>query len=177
MEHVSSRWLRWGDVASVALLLASSIFFTYRVLRHMSTPGRPFPRVAYSEGDTVQLGPEVPLATAKLTAVVVLSPTCGFCRQSLPLYRELSAVARDSQGALRLVFVAAADEAATRQLLREGGLVGTNLVARPEGLRVAGVPMVLLTDPTGRVRGVWMGLLNAASKADLLDRARMATRS
>jgi hypothetical protein len=177
MDRPAGPWLRRLDVVSIALFLAALAYFGYRVVATTTPHGRSEARAVYSQGETLTGVPELHLGKSNLTAIVVISPACRFCQESLPLYQELNALARDSRGSFRLVFVAAGDEAATKQLLHGGGISEHELLARPKGLRVGPVPMVLLSDPAGKVRGIWLGLLEGASRSELLDRARAAAKS
>jgi len=173
LERPTGRWRRRLDVVSVVLFLTAAAYFAYRIVASTSHPP-PGTKAVYRQGEALEDIPELRLGKAGLTAIVVISPACRYCKESLPLYRELGAIARTPRGGFRIVFVAAGDESATRQLLDEGGISGYELLSRPTRLRVGAVPTVLLADPAGNVNGIWTGLLEGSSRSDLLARARAA---
>lgn len=167
--------LRWLDWTSAIVLLTAALFAGYRFMT-ASAQGRR-PRAPYTAKEDLGAVPELGLVRAKSTAVVVLSPSCQFCKESLPLYRELSDLAHGSRGALRVVFVASSDATEIRRLLLDAGIDGQQVVDKPPALRVGPVPMVIIADATGKVAGVWIGLLQGDSRAGLLAHARVAARS
>jgi hypothetical protein len=160
-------------VVSIALFITAAAYFAYRVVVS-TTHSVPETKAVYRPGETLDDVSALHLGKVGMSAIVVISPTCRYCKESLPLYQELGAIAGSPGGAFRLVFVTVGDEAATKQMLDEGGIPGHELLRRPTGLRVGSVPTVLLADPSGKVSGAWTGRLEGSSRSDLLRSARAA---
>ena len=80
----------------------------------------------------------VDFAAAEQTLVMVLQSDCPYCEQSLPFYRSLKSLPRESDD-LQIV-----------------------IVAPP------GTPTLLLVDRDGVIEAAWMGLLDQSREAEVL---------
>lgn len=131
------------------------------------------PPAPVAVGDRIeQLGEVVPSGKGQAFLLVV-SPTCPYCKDSLPSFKRLveERDARDSPVGIVGAVSRAADLDLEQQIFEEGGvLVDEMVLLGTDDLRLRGVPTVLLVDKKGAVRAVWDGLVTEEKLRELLAR-------
>lgn len=108
----------------------------------------------------------VDFAAAEQTLVMVLQSDCPYCEQSLPFYRSLKSLPRESDD-LQIVIVAPPGDhniEAYREIIQPDAVVFVD----PLGLPVTGTPTLLLVDRDGVIEAAWMGLLDQSREAEVL---------
>ena len=124
-----------------------------------------------AEGEVYpELGKVVPAGAPK-ALVMALSPTCGFCTQSMPFYKRL-VDERNEKGSAVKVIAAVPDESvreAESTQLAEAGVATDGVVTLDFAkVKVAGTPTILLVDGKGKVLNLWVGKLDESGESDVL---------
>lgn len=101
------------------------------------------------------------------TLLMVLRSDCRFCQQSMPFYRRL--LERSRQGVEIVVAAPASDTGIAGYLESEGVAPDSVVLVQPGTLPVQGTPSLLLVDDGGGVTQAWVGLLDTAREASVLD--------
>jgi hypothetical protein len=88
------------------------------------------------------------------TAVVMLSSTCEYCNQSMPIFRSIFA-----GGSALAVVVAGTESAESLRAYSEshGFKADRYVTLSTAAIPVRVTPAMLLVDPSGVIRGAWMG--------------------
>jgi thiol-disulfide isomerase/thioredoxin len=114
--------------------------------------------------------PGVHWSSYPVSVVLVLSPTCHFCADSMPFYRRLAKAHDRNRGVPAMVVSTAASVDGMRtELTRNGISVDTVLNTGPAILGVRATPTIFVVDAKGTVRGVFVGELNSADEAKVLN--------
>lgn len=109
--------------------------------------------------------------------LVFVSPTCIYCEQSLPFYRELSISLSQSGKSFLVTFAGHNDgmRPETKNTIAQGyvvsrGLQGATAVAIPTSmeLNIRATPALMTYDSQGIITGMWRGLLDSGRQKDLL---------
>ena len=102
--------------------------------------------------------------------LLVLTPSCPYCIQSMPFYKTLQKTLNGSQVNRRFAFMAVIDTSQSRRL-QERMLakyqvrVDTLMVIPVSDYNVEYVPTILIVDGEGRVQHKWIGMLDAKQEA------------
>lgn len=111
-------------------------------------------------GDTIKELQAVVPAGAERALVVAVSPTCGYCDQSIPFYKRLMEE-RDKKGSNVKVIAAVPSEEAKAeeaQKFASGGLKPDGLVHLDFAtIKVPGTPTLIMVDNKGEVLDIWVG--------------------
>jgi thioredoxin-related protein len=151
--------------AIAAIVLIRNQFFPPRPAPQ---PGAP-PRIEKGERFE-QLKAVVPVGTER-ALVVAVTPTCHFCDESMPFYKQL--LDRRNQQSSAVKFIAAVP---TEQAKAEEAKKFADAGAAPDGLvrldfaavKVPGTPTLLLVDKQGKVLDVWVGKLEEDRQKEVL---------
>lgn len=110
-------------------------------------------------------------AGAPKALVMALSPTCGFCTQSMPFYKRL-VDERNEKGSPVKVIAAVPGEGVRQEestKLAEAGVATDGVVTLDFAkVKVAGTPTILLVDNKGKVLDVWVGKLDEGGEKAVL---------
>lgn len=159
------RVANWGLIVTCVLLSSQTAVSLYQ----RAFP--PKPSFGYSAGDVIQDSPELGLSKASVNVLMMTASSCHFCSASMPFYRHLVDVARES-GA-RVVGVTAEEPDKNREyLLANGVTVETVASVRKNSIRLRATPTLVLVRSDGKVMRVWNGLLNGASEEEVLQSVR-----
>jgi hypothetical protein len=115
---------------------------------------------------------ELRLDASRLSAVVVVSNTCRFCIESVDFYRKLARLEADATNhRFQAIYLGMAGTEDAAAFVAAHPLVGGQVRPAPADIlaRVPGTPALMLVDATGRVRGSWVGKLQAREEAAVLD--------
>src|ERR1035438_10087869 len=142
-------------ITSVALLvfLGNSWYERY----HAPHP----PEAKVLVGSTVKL-PSIVFGQKSKTLLLVISPTCRFCRDSEPFYRQLAQTA-----SLKTHLVAVLPQAQSEAESYVHFSIAPSLQvvsASLDTMGVSGTPAILLVDSQGKVEKVWVGKLDDAGQ-------------
>lgn len=110
----------------------------------------------------------MPTSSRRRVAVtLVLSPTCPYCAKSVPFYRDLTRLARES-GGLMVVTSKAPHGMSLDEFFRDNQLEGVvPLVADDSSLSVSAVPTLLVSDADDRIAQGWTGYLGEDGRRDV----------
>lgn len=161
-------------VANIAIIVTCAVALALMVNRYFFNkpappPGAP-PQAEVGE-QFDQLRQVVPAGSEK-ALVVALSPTCGFCNESMPFYKRL--IDERNQKGSNVKFIAAvpAEEAKAEEQKKfaEAGVQPDSLVTMDfASIKVPGTPTILLVDNQGKVLNVWVGKQQASGEEEILE--------
>lgn len=148
---------------NIAIILLCIIASTVLVRNFFFTP-KPPPRPGEAKpGDSIEAVKAILPAGSQKALVVAISPTCGYCTQSMPFYKRLMEE-RDKKGSpVRVVGAVPAPEAkaAEEQHMNAAGVKFDNLADISfQSIKVPATPTLILVDGTGKVEKVWVGKLD-----------------
>jgi|SRR6185312_1333929 len=157
--------------ANIAIILVCAIAAVVLV-RNQFFPARPAgapPQIEKGEQFAALKG-AVP-AGATRALVVAVSPTCHFCNDSLPFYKQL-VDERNSKGS-GVKFIAAVpsedSKAPETEKFTNAGVTPDNVVHLDfSSIKVPGTPTLLLVDNNGKVLNVWVGKLDEGGEKEVL---------
>lgn len=117
---------------------------------------------------------------ADLTVLVVVSPQCRFCTESMSLYRRIATWEQSVAPRGALAFMAVGDTSHTRAYLKRHALETETVLPFSPTLRVQATPALFLVDASKTVVQHWIGKLTPAQETELMrqlrDRSRTAVR-
>ncbi|MFV0387326.1 MAG: peroxiredoxin family protein [Pyrinomonadaceae bacterium] len=100
--------------------------------------------------------------------VLALSPTCGYCTQSAPFYRELVKKAKSKN--VKIIAIFGQQEESGREYL--DSLQLNEIEVKPSSITnypVQGTPSAILFGSNGEIVGEWLGKLRTESENDLAN--------
>lgn len=104
------------------------------------------------------------------TLVMALSTRCHFCTASMPFYKKLTVFRRSTPGSLRVVAVLPESEGEAKAYLQQNGIAVDRVLPLPlEQIGVSGTPTLLLLDRQNKVDESWVGLLDEAQQAKVIE--------
>jgi hypothetical protein len=171
-----SRWLERLVGAACLVAIAYSIVATVVAVRHLP-PRRPStnPAVAPKVAPTIEIGtrfgalPDSLLPAHRKLLVLALREDCVYCQQSLPLYRSLSQMARQSEALFSLVVIGGEPAERLTEYLQSEGIEAAAVLEVPLQKHVTGTPTIVLCDQNGDVQQVWTGLLAKEMELTVVD--------
>jgi hypothetical protein len=118
--------------------------------------------------------PEIDWQKNGRTVLLVLSPTCRYCKESGPFYSKLSQVL-SSQRSASLVALFPMNTNDGPSYLHDLG-VSVNEVKQVafDALGVRGTPTIIIADKGGEVVGVWFGKLRSDEEEGILRQLQAA---
>lgn len=166
-------------IANIAIILVCIIAAAVLVDRNvykflpMSTQRQPGAPPEVAKGDTfAALRDAMPAGTEKALFVAV-SPTCHFCNDSMPFYKQLIDKRNQSNSPVKVIAAVPGDDAkdAEAKHFADAGAQPDALVHIDfSKIKVPGTPTLLLVDNQGKVLDVWVGKLDEAREREVLER-------
>ena len=124
-----------------------------------------------SQGDHYdQLKAVLPAGTSR-ALVVAVSPTCHFCNESMPFYKQLLEQRNQKSSPVKFIAAVPSDEvkAEEAQKFATAGATPDGLVKLDfAAVKVPGTPTLMLVDNRGKVLGVWVGKLEERRQKEVL---------
>ncbi len=163
--------------ANIAILVVCALAAVVLVRQLMtgesifSSRRPPEPPAMVEKGERFdQLKAVVPAGTERALLVAV-SPTCHFCDESMPFYKQL-VDQRNQKSSLVKIIAAVPLETMKAEESQKFAGAGAN----PDGMvqldfravKVSGTPTVLLVDNSGKVLDVWVGKLDEDRQEEVL---------
>ena len=162
-------------IANVAIILVCAIaaFVLIRNQFFPAAPPRPPgapPQVEKGERFD-QLKAVVPAGTNR-ALVVALSPTCHFCNESMPFYKQLIDQRNQKSSPVKVIAAVPNEQSKAEEAQKFAGAG-----AQPDSMvhidfssiKVPGTPTMLLVDNNGKVLDVWVGMLDEKKQKDVLE--------
>ena len=161
---------RTETILTVVLVAAIVVLGAVLVRNVWLTPAPPSMGPTVEPGETLAL-PESLHTPGRPTLLVALSPDCEYCDRSFPFYRELLE-RRDEAGADTRV-VAAVGQGdlvqAEQQRLQAAGIHMDAIGAIDyTAAKIPGTPVIVALDGDGVVEDVWVGLLDARRRRQVV---------
>jgi hypothetical protein len=125
----------------------------------------------FTTGDPVTTDvDELQLGRARLSAVVVVNSTCGFCIDSAGFYRRLAALEGKAGGSFQTLIVSlrGIEDATAFASRHQLDLTHTRPTPQDVPAKIPGTPTLVLVDAKGRVTGSWVGKLTATQEAEVI---------
>ena len=104
---------------------------------------------------------------------VVVSPTCHFCNDSMPFYKQIMDERNQKGSAVKVIAAVPADAAKPEEEkhLTSAGVQPDALVTLDfSKIKVPGTPTLLLVDNQGKVLDIWVGKLDEPRQREVLAR-------
>lgn len=159
---------------SIAVLLVAVAALSTLAITFFVKPASPNFRPGLEKGKALGQVSNLDYRSSEETLLIALNTNCSYCRESLPLYRKLSATQPQGNKSLRIIalFPNRAEEVA--RYVKENQLV-VDTIANVDfaSLPVSGTPTMILVNNRGEVKDFWVGKL-AATEADEFVRSLSA---
>lgn len=170
--------------ANIAILLTCAVAVFFLIRNQFFPPRPPGAPPEVEVGEQFDALRQVVPAGSDRALVIALSPTCGFCNESMPFYKRL--VDQRNQAGSRVKIVAAvpkppaknpeaqkmaqAVQAEESQKLAEAGVKPDAIVPLDfASVKVNGTPTILLVDNQGKVLDVWVGKQPEDGEEEVLE--------
>jgi len=163
-------------LTTVAVLVAAVLVIAVTVRDRLlpNSGGKQSPAVAAQQ----LIGKPFPLPAGyrigkAATLLLVVSATCHFCAEGMPFYRQLASVQPRTPEELELLAVVPESSSAGREYLSSYGVEVAGVISTPllkVGLQAT--PTLVLLDGDRRVKDVWVGVLDAGRRSDVIKRLR-----
>lgn len=159
-------------VANIAIILVCAIAAVVLIRNQFFPPRPPGAPPQVEKGERFdQLKAVVPAGTNR-ALVVAVSPTCHFCNESMPFYKELIDQRNQKSSPVKVI-AAVPNEQAKAEESQKFASAGAN----PDGMvhmdfsaiKVPGTPTLLLVDNEGKVLNVWVGKLDEDRQKEVLE--------
>ena len=166
-EPKKRTWVARLEIVTYLMVLAvCAVILTDRVVARSATPAGEL-----SKGDRVEALKELVPDDSDKAFVLVLSPTCKFCKNSLPSFQQLIE-ARDRQGSRVAIsgVVRSPDQIEPEaDVLQTAGVrIDTLTSINLADMKIRGVPTTLLIDRDGTVLESWLGEINETRAQELI---------
>jgi hypothetical protein len=162
-----------ANVAVVVLCAVAVTQVAWHQPRRTETPGAgpvgdSVLRSRYSVGQQAPLVPNTAYADAECTVLLALKSTCRYCSDSMAFYGRLQHRIQDAHGHLVVLWQ---DTAGLARDYLQGHRLSVDSVVLVSFARlgIPGTPTLMLVDPAGMVRGVWIGYLAEAEQNEVLS--------
>ena len=150
-------------LANIAIV-ATCLVLGYRYL--MPVPSRDLRPNLPAVGEVMPAVRGIDYSAHDRTLILGLRSTCGFCTESMSLYKELVAGATTND--VQIIAVSSESVAVlTKYLARHGLVVSSSLSMPYSNLNIASTPTIFVVSRDGRVIGAWRGLLDSEREAEV----------
>jgi thioredoxin-related protein len=160
-------------VANVAIILVC-ILAAVILIRNNFFPQRPAgPGPEAKKGETFAELRQVLPAGADRALVLAVSPTCHFCNESMPFYKQLMDQRNQKGSGVKVIAAVSQAGAKTDEEnnFKSHGVQPDSVVAVDfQKIKVPGTPTLLLVDNQGKVLDVWVGKLDDSREREVLAR-------
>ena len=103
------------------------------------------------------------------TLLIALSTTCSYCRESLPLYRQILKDNHDVNSNLAVVALFPNSPAEVENYLKDNDLpIDVRTGVNFESIHIAGTPTVILVNSEGVIKNFWTGKLETLEADELV---------
>ncbi len=157
--------------SNIAVILVAVLLGYTLVNRYYSQPAQP-PTAAESAlkpGIRLQIK-DVDFSKSERNLILVLSPSCHFCAESMPFYRRLAALNADNRK-LRMIGAFTQDVDRSSKYLEEHNVALDEVIqADTSETMIRGTPTLILTDKDGVVLDSWYGKLKPDRENEAMDR-------
>lgn len=147
--------------------IAASVFVFYAVLHNRNT--------GLNKKGLVQIGSAVKLGGVEWSRspesiVLVVKRDCQYCVASAPFYKKLYAATSGGINPPVFAVLPEAPDTGRNYVAQLGIPVDRVYRATASDLHITGTPTLMTVDNTGKVTGIWVGLIPAAKESSVLKR-------
>lgn len=160
-------------VANIAIIvvciIAAAILIRNNFLQPQQQGNRPPEAEVGEQFDALR---QVVPAGAERAMVVALSPTCHFCNESMPFYKQLIDQRNQSGSPVKVIAAVPRDDAkAEEQQKFAGAGVQPDALVTVDfaSIKVPGTPTILHVDNQGKILDVWVGKLDESGQKEVLQ--------
>lgn len=160
--------------ASVAVVVAGSVILVMSAVKeNLARHDRAGQDGPYVVGDTLPPIAGIEYSASPLTLLIVLDSESRFCREAVPVYRQVASTHRPD---IAIAAMTAGPLDTLRAFLTRNA-IPVDVTARysNQELRIHGVPTLILVDRHGRVSSAWFGPLGHSGQARLLKAVTEST--
>jgi hypothetical protein len=112
----------------------------------------------------------------EVTVLLVLSPDCIPCRNSMGFYRRLIALPQMDGRLGRIVVLAQGGVVPMNRVLDESGFKPHGVTSGPAATHeIRDLPFVVVLDRAGRRQGSWSGVLTLAQEEEVVARVKRSS--
>ena len=121
------------------------------------------------KGQSLTQLPLVDYGSSRQTLVIAISPKCDFCSQSVPFYKQLEQIGRETNNPTQIVAVFPDKAEEVSRFTAEKQL---NIQAVPDvdfkALNLTGAPAMILVDSHGKIIDFWLGKLSEERQQQII---------
>lgn len=126
-----------------------------------------------NKGDTIEnLIPLLKTSEFKNNLVLAISPTCTFCEQSMPFYKELVELRNSEKLNVGILSINSSEKAKQeeKKLFNANELkVDAMGLLNFKKYNIMGVPSLMVVNSKGNVEAIWRGYLNPEKTQEVKD--------
>lgn len=158
-------------VANIAIILVCVIAAVVLIRNQFFPPRPPGAPAQVEKGERFdQLKAVVPAGSDR-ALVVAVSPTCHFCDESIPFYKQIIDQRNQKDSRVKVIAAVPSEEAKAEEARKfaSGGATPDGMVNMDfSAIKVPGTPTLLLVDSDGKVLDVWVGKLDEGREKEVL---------
>lgn len=158
-------------IANIAIIVVCIIASVVLVRNYFFTPKPPGAPPIAEKGDQLPALQAALPAGTESALVLVVSPTCHFCTESIPFYKRLVDERNKKGSPVKVVVAVPAAEARDQEakMFADAGIQPDAVVPVSfRDIKVNGTPTILHVDNQGKVLGVWEGKQEAGGEKKIL---------
>jgi hypothetical protein len=159
-------------LANISIIIAALLFCT--TLVHEKWLHRPSGLAPAAQTDNRLQGTNLHIdgvnwESANKTVVIALSTQCHFCRESVPFYKELTALPAVKSKRLLVVTVFPQQQGEAESFVKASEIRANIVLSMPlQTLGTSSTPTLFLVNQAGKVERLWIGVLSPTQQKDLL---------
>ena len=158
--------MKYVEYVMYVLLAISIIVFAYTFFGH-----EPVLKEEHTVADVIPAMKEHIDRDEKLI-MIVLTPSCPYCLQSLPFYKILLEQRKDGIRVVAAIDTSMVIEVQKRLLERQRVFVDTLIGIPTQEWGIHAVPTIISLNEVGEVENVWIGLLDQIQEKEVLSIVR-----
>jgi len=159
-KSISTNWTKVSNLFFIAscIVLSTIVVIEYTKRNELTATKRPQAREEHATGLKVPLE-ALGSKEADSTMLIVFSPGCIYCQNSLPFYARLIEASRRSSSKARVIFASSQPPEKTAFFFKNAGL-DPDIIVLPLEVPAKGTPSLFIFDRTGALINSWLGQLS-----------------
>lgn len=167
MASRAAAWRLLDRALNVAIVLASSVVVLFAIVERTG-PAKSNPSTISVNQQIGGVTPGIEYATSKATLLVLLNSSCRYCTESLPVIRGIAEGPCRLVAGVRCLAVGVEDFSVLRAYLKANA-VRIEAAQLPANDWTHTTPRMVIVDQGGVVRREWLGRLDAAQGAQIVE--------
>jgi thiol-disulfide isomerase/thioredoxin len=145
---------------NIAVLVVAGIVIFAFVRGFLANQQQPMAPAGLQKGHTLPAIPTLDYSKSSKSLIIAMSPTCGYCTDSMPFYNQLAEQVRGSNKSIQIRAIFPTSEQVARQYVQQNKMeLDTVTGINFRTLNIEGTPTLILVDNSGKVLNVWIGKL------------------